>query len=471
MADNLRITTPVVGNENINRMRPSQDPTVVETIDPSKVSSRNANDQTDQKGNLNLAFNSSSVYQRFIDRLSQTPELAQTLMKLLSGTVAGKAEAGQEASPLQQLLQRFLGNMEMDKAQMLTNLLFQQEHSTRFNGELFTVLRQLASNEAPPELEAALGRFLKAYDSYFSMGSTMNTVLKELTHLLPYIPATYRAEIEEQVKMLYAGTTEPEIAANLKVLKENILPLLSRYVSRTNDFGETRDRIALLVHDLSRLNVSSREEVIGSFEELLEHCRYQLNLTGDKIEHLQGLFIQKLMGAEKQENAFIDALIRVLASPSRMELSGASGSLVRDTISTLLLDQSVYMPFNHFILPVVYQGAFLFSELWVEKDGGQGSDGEEGGEQTRRMYLSFDVENLGSFQAVLLLTGDKVDFQIQYPQSLSEKDEDIRNELAQIFTRNGFTPQNIVSASELPGVKSDIMKKVRERRHTIDVTV
>lgn len=469
MADNLRITTPINNSDHISKAMPKET-SAVETINPAKVTSRNNTDQSGQsKSSLNFALDNRSVFQKFVEQLQHTPALSQTLEKLLLGTLPNM-KTGTLSNPLQQALAELLAKAPMDEQQMLENLVFQQQHSTKFSGPLFHMLKDMSTGSPPDsDLNAFLGRFLKAYDGFMSAKTTTDNIIMQLKELMAYIPKSYRTGIEEQIAKLQPMNSEQQLQQNLQVLKEKILPLIGRYVSATNDFGESREKIALLVHDISRLNVSSREEVTARFQELVDFCQYELNMPGDTLHQLRMLFVRTMTDKHVVKNEFVESLVQLLMFDSKKELTGTSQTMLRETVNALLLDNSVYMPFTHLFLPVQYQGAFMFAEMWVEKDNSNGKAGEE--QHPLKMYLSFDIQNLGSFQIALSVLNNRVSCDFCSPPTLRVQESTMKQDISQIFLANGFTPERVEAISEPTQALTEVLRRVYERRSAVDVTI
>ena len=475
MADNLRITTPLTPNDNLNKVRSSREADPLATIDPSRIIKKDANTSNANKNSFEFAWNSNSVFQTFAQRMQQTPALSQTLQKLLAGAL------GQDASQItdlkgdsvEALLAKLANAIKMDESAMLNNILFQQKYSTNFNTDLFKVLRNISGNASDiPEIKDFLGRFLKAYDGYFSAEETMVGIMNQLKNIIKYMPKVYKEQFEEQIGNMFMAKTQGELETNLKILKDNIIPMLGKYVIATNDLGDTRERIALLVHDISRLNVSTKTEVTERFAELMDFCRFHLNIPQDKLQLLNQLFLKDLMaGAQKPQNAFVDALMDVLMGNSPDNLSKTGQAMLRDTITTLLLDQSAFMPFNHIFLPIQYNGTFMFSEIWVEKDGANNANSQGNQNDVKRLYLSFDIQGVGKFKAAIGLLGNNVECHINYPENLKNLDNNIMKNITNIFERNGFAVKNVSFMPESFQVEAEVFKKIYEGRSAIDVTV
>ena len=85
-----------------------------------------------------------------------------------------------------------------------------------------------------------------------------------------------------------------------------------------------------------------------------------------------------------------------------MALRGSGGAeaqeAFRQILQALLINESVYMPLNHIILPMDWNGKLLFSELWVDPDAEDNL--HKGGSQkdnTMRFLFKVDIQGLGFF--------------------------------------------------------------------------
>ena len=260
MADNLRIPPPIPGGENVTRMTPAK-PADRAVVNPALVPPANADRQSGQQGSAEFSFllNRNSVFNRFIQQLGRTPDLSQSLGKLVF-EVMGRAGAEQTAGisdPLRQLTQV----INMGREEIVQNLLFQENNRTQFSGALFQMMRQILEQNPGEQLEQKTAQFLKAFNAYTGAADTTRSVIRRLIQISEQIPQPYSGQLQQMTQELTEELPIENLNRNLSVLKEKILPFIRRYISATNDFGRVRDNITLLVHDLSRLNISSREEL------------------------------------------------------------------------------------------------------------------------------------------------------------------------------------------------------------------
>ena len=60
-----------------------------------------------------------------------------------------------------------------------------------------------------------------------------------------------------------------DVAENLAVLRQNIIPFLSAYISQTKDFGSVRDNISLFILNFTRYELGSKEAFSDALNSLL----------------------------------------------------------------------------------------------------------------------------------------------------------------------------------------------------------
>ncbi len=476
MPDNLRITTPVTSNESINKVSSAKQPPAMLPIDPSKVTPPSTDKQADQSANFDFLMNRNSVFNKLLEQLGETPALSQTLQKIMFDAF-NRADSVHGSRPANLLMKQLSSAMEMNEVDIVKNLMFQNNNHTKFSGPFFDIFRNLMSEYPDSNLDEHLSAFLKSYDVYFSTPDTTVTILKELNGLVRQMPNSYGTKLQALVDELMTEQPFNSLDLNLAVLKDKILPLLSEYVTVTNDFGPSRDSITLLVHNIARLNISSHQELVDEFSSLLDYCRYDLNLPDEKMNQIKSMFLKSLTeSSQKPENHFYDSLLKVLTDSSNQSTSSVSQTLYKNVISSLLLDNSVYMPFTHLFLPINYNGKFMFSEIWIEKDDDSNrssprSSGETGAKPIK-LFLTFDIKSLGYFEASIALSQTNADVQLSCPPALTKNSREIGNKISEIFSQNGLTAQSVeLVTGGTAAVSKQIMKKVYERKNVIDVTI
>ena len=496
MPENLRITTPIPNNDGIRRPTSAAESIALNAANPVRVNRPDAREQGEDTGSMDLLLSRDSVFSRFVQQLRQTPSLSETLGRLLAGTV-GRDGAAATVLPRESPLRLLASSIAAGKEDMVEELSSQQKDSTLFSAPLFRLLSRISERNGDAQFDLRLAEFLKAFDGYFSAPHTLSAILANLETIARQVPAPYAKKLAQLSEKL--DIADPASPANPDLLKKEILPLLSEHVSQNSDYGKMREALSLLLHNTSILNVSSRQNLSEKFARLMDYCSRSLPEPTMKL--MRSFYEEAVRsGAEARTGARsvpadgdaprpgqpADAAAG-RAAPGKEGHSRFAESLISflsdgggegtggDILHSLLLDNSVYMPFTHLYLPAVWQGRFLFSQIWIEKrENGESSPGEPDEQEKRplSLYLTFDIQDLGYFEARVALAGKKTDIRLSCPTPLLGRSGEITSSLGRILDRNGLQAGEIrLSAGEEPEIPGIILQKILERKRIVDVTV
>lgn len=484
MADILGVPSSLTHSDTINRnvQSPIKEPAGINIniVNPERVAPTNSNEQPDKDQSYNLLQSQNSVFSKFIAELKNSPALSENLEKVLFDIFSRKEKLTSSANA-SSLIKHLAEGMEMDKAGMLKNLIFQMENQTKFSGEFFSLLKNLEGQLRGTEFELRLANFLKAYDSFFSISDTTESISYNLKELEEMIPKSYADKLRKAENMLMLDQPGKGIDLNLSVLKEQIIPVLKEYVTATNDFGTARDMMTLLIHNIARLNLSSQDALINNFDDLLDFLRYNLNMPDNQLNLVEALFAQNIQAQsqESKSGTIFDSIINLISEGAKTSSSNVSQGFFKEAARSLVLDQSVFMPYNHIVLPVSYEGKFMFAEMWIEKDDPQNNakvknDASGKSEMPKHLFLKFDIKNVGYFEAEIELYSNRknISLNLSYPPTLEKTERELSSELSAIIARNGLSVNSIRLTNKTTlNISNAILKKVNERRNSINVTV
>ena len=367
MADLLGATNRVAGYESIQNNRTplptnKPDPRIQNAPDPSRISRPDA--RTEQQGADNPlqsgALRYDSNFQAFLAQLRQAPDLAQMLGRLVVLLRSTVATPGM-APGIAQEMATLLGMLRMDRETLLTFFTNQMQGESRFGGPLFDLLRQ-AYRQMPDEgARGAILRFAQKYIDYSSLGHISENLNRGLRQIQDYLPQSWRGQLAEWMAQLENDLAAGSRESSLKLLQGQILPYLGAYVERSHNVGTIRTLIGMLCLDMARLENTSQQGLLAAFRQLAGYG----GVLGS-LNQLDDTALLRLMQQTPfQKAAQQDAFAQQLAAAARRALAGELGVDAREgfqeILRSVLLNESVYLPLNHIMLPLEWEGKMLYS--------------------------------------------------------------------------------------------------------------
>ena len=475
MPDLLGVTNAVPGNDAnlINRNMPSipNDPRVQNAPDPNRVSrpdNRTERQDSGDTGGRPIRYDSNFI--TFLQRLRETPGLSQSMAQLLrtyQGTVVSSGMEEGIALEMSALMEM----LKMDEGAFSAFFRSQMELGNRFSGPLFSLLREAYGNSTSEVLRGNILQFLKRYSDYSSSAHIQGNLLRTLTRLTRSIPATFGNQLLGMVSELEGKMSAGDRSGALKLLQGTIMPFLAGYTSRTNDMGLSRSLISLLSLDVARYESGSKEGVMQAFRQLGGSSVLRSRLGGVSEVDLLRLLERSRFAQAAGRDQFADRL----AQTAQRALRGGAGMEAQDAfrniLSAFLINESVYMPLTHLVIPMDWEGRLMFSELWVDPDAEDNlKQGRGDRDNTIRFLFKMDIQGLGFFDIVLTCQRDNVDLQIYGPPEVTSFAATVQGEMDRILSENGLKPVNVqVQTMERPLDVSAVFPKIYEGENSINV--
>ena len=445
MPDLLGVTNAVPGNDAnlINRNMPSipNDPRVQNATDLNRVSrpdNRAERQDAGETGSQAARYDSNFI--TFLQRMSETPGLARTMAELLRSYQGTRVSSGMEEGIAVEM-SALLEMLKMDEKAFSAFFRSQMDLSRRFSGPLFNILREAFGNSGSEVLRGNILQFLKRYSDYSSSQHVQGNLLRTLTRLTRAIPASYGNQLLAMVSELEGKMGAGDRSGALKLLQGSIMPFLAGYTSRTNDMGLSRALISLLALDVARYESGSKEGVMQAFRQLGGSAMLREKLGGVSEVDLLRLLERSRFGQASGSDQFADQL----AQTAQRALRGGSGAEVQDAfrniVSAFLINESVYMPLTHLVLPLEWLGKMMF------------------------------IQDLGFFDIVLTCQRENVDLQIFGPPAVADFAGTVQGEMGRILSENGLKPVGVqVQAMERPLDVSAVFPKIFEGENSINVS-
>lgn len=479
MPDLLGVTSPVPGrdNTNINRNIPvsPNDTRIQNAPDPGRVSrpdNRTERQDTGDSSRSDSAIRYGSNFQTFLQRLSDATGLGEPLAELMRSYQGTLVSSGMEEGIAGEMA-ALLHMLKMDEGQLMKFFFTQARASNRFNGALFTILRDAYSSSNSELLRHGILQFLKRYSDYSSARHIEGNLLRTLTRLTRAVPASWGNQLLPMVSQLEEGLSRGDRAGSLKLLQGSILPFLAGYTSRTNDMGLSRTLISMLALDISRYENASQEGLLQSFHQLTGHSALRERLGGFSDEALLRLIENSSFAKASEQDQFSAQL----AKTAQRALEGGAGpnaqEAFRNIVSAFLVNESVYMPLTHMLFPLEWNGKLMFPELWVDPDAEDNlRRGRAGRDNTVRLLLKMDIQDLGFFDLALSCQREKVDLMLFCPERLSPFAAIVQSELSRILGEHGMKPGSVqVQTMEKPLDISSVFPRIFEGENSINVKI
>ena len=434
----------------------------------SRADRRTEWQESNQQQSGNVRYDSS--FQTFIQRLrdsgSITDELARILSwkegsVVLSGMGEGTAE---EISKMFQLLQ-------MDQQQLLDFLTGQIRSGNRFHGALFSLLRNAYAKAASTGVQNDILNFLKAYSDFASSNHIENNMLRNLNRMADAMPASWAERLRDMIAQLENSFSSGDRQGSLQLLQKGVILYMANYTEKTHDMGLPRTLLSMLTLDVARYQNGSPENMIDLFHQLSGYGTLKGQLGGIDEQSLLKLLERSRVDQNSTATQFADHLTE-LASKAMRSGSAEMQQAFQNLIQAMLINESVYMPLNHYLIPLQWDDKMLFSELWVDPNDENGNGGREGTGKAVKVLLKMDVQTLGLFDVLLSNYEDAVELQIYCPERVAPFSKQIEEAIKGILVKNEFRPVGVtVRKMERPVTLTEVFPKIFEGKNSVDVKI
>lgn len=465
MSDVLKVSVPTSGYENNTRTNPISvnDTNIQNIVDPSKVMRPDG-----QSGNAEkqLLLNYESNFDNFVAALKKNPNMIEVFSQLFF-QMGMEVQSGIKSGFTEEIA-KFMQLLQMSEGDLLKFLKEQLNGGVRFHGKFFQSLQQVLYGTNSSDLQREILHFLKTYNNVDAAPSTMKNMQSILKNMLKYLPSGFRGDLSQLMEQLQSAGGEGQLGANaekLAILKQGIVPLLSAYVKRTNDLGTARDMITMLTLNIAKYENGSFEKLQQSLLRLMDFKDFRAQFPDMDLQALETML------TNKQTNEQMDQFLSLLQSGMNGEGGWETKTAFQNIMQALLVNQSVYMPLLHFMLPVELLGNLMFSEIWIDPESEQ-SDGKGGIKNVRKLLIKFDIQDVGFFDLIIAEENSTIDLQLYYPKALIPMEKNIKKDIAALIERNGLTLRSAsFSQSIRPKTISEVFPKIYERKNGVNVKI
>ena len=470
MSNVLKVSTPVSGYENTSKTNPisTNDPNINNVTNINKVTRPDSQSTNTDYQQNNFVQYQNSNYEGFLKILKEMPSTTELMVDLMFVKLGNLVNSGLNENFAQEISQ-FLEMMKFSQEGLQGYLKSQAGEATKFGGAFFDILRGILAESNSTDLNSRILDLIKKYNDFTANKHVLNNIIIDLSNLSKSLPKSYLEQLQEIIGRLDQSAKHGDVAKNLELLKKEIIPYLSKYIKYTNDFGRVRDLISSLTLNIARYENGNKNGFIDAFQGLLHYNVIKGKLGNIDPQTFADVIIQ-MNADESGVNEFNQRLINILDRGIRGEAGYENIDIFKGVLSSMLLNESVYVPLLHVMLPLNIDGNMMFSEVWIDPDD-EGGRNEENERQTK-LLIKFDIKDVGFFDLIVLYKKGKIDMQLFCPEKILALDKGIRAGLTEIMERNGFSIGSIaVDKSKMPISISEVFPKIYERKNTVNVKI
>lgn len=474
MANILQVTNPSLNTDrNVTTTQearhPGQNPQIQNPVDPSRVvrADGRQDGKTGTAGEEKYSIiDYDSNYGAFVQRLGDGAELSALVERLMFGGGIETLFAGDEA--VADLVQQMLSTVRTDSPEeLLAFLKGQLSGQAKFSGTFFDSLRGLLTGAASDSTKETALLFLKAYNDY-SAGQHLLEQMRTLTGDIGRLMIkSFRGDFMQLVESMNWNAANGDTAANTMLLNGRLIPFLSNYIARSHDYGAVREAVMHFILHAVKYENGDLQRLTELFHRLADSRDFPRFFKNEARAELE----QLLTGAPHEDSgrAFAETF-------STLMLKGANGHAGLENIQQfyqimngMLLNESVYLPLLHILVPFRYQDKDVMSEMWVDPDAGKDNENEE---RKIKMLLRFDIQSLGKFEMLLALQDRKVDMQLYVPAALTGKINSIQEHVTGILKENGLGLKKLLVKEKTEDLKlQEVFPEIRGKESTINVRI
>ncbi len=472
MANILKVTVPVNGYENSNYQRPNApktaDPAIQGPITPDKVSKPDARSDSAQEQNVAMKFRYESNFENFMRQINTMPSLSQELSRFFLEMSATYAQSGLSGDFAEQIAS-FIEMTKLSAEELLAFMRNAGGASVRFNGAFFTLLNQAMQNSQSLEFRQSVLEFLRRYVDMAEGSHILNNIKTTLDQIGIRMFAPHKDALSELAgQMRYFGGGE---GANLSTLKDGIMPLLNRYISSFHDRGDLRELVAMLASYVSRLENGGQDRVMDAFLQLMRFQSMQQTFADFDPALLFTVLQNTEFEKTGREQSWMKGLTDMIESGLASNASAETKEVLKNLMQSILLNESVYMPVLHMMLPMTVEERLTFCEMWIDPDA-DAKNRAETGANTVQGLVKFDIAQLGFFDLFFINKGDDLKMQIGCPEGLYDDIDTIREDIKKIVATHGYYADELFVDCTTESIPiSEAFPKIFERENSINVSI
>lgn len=472
MTNITSVTNPTPGQDSSANYRSPITPndTQVKNVpDPSRITRADQRSDRQDTADSGLTRRYDSYFQAFLQDLRSFGSVSDSLYQfLLSGfTAADPAGTGISAE-----LAKLFAGLQVTPEQLHALLKGMLSSDQRFRGPLFDVLRQALQKNPSAAMKEDIAQFLRKFSDFSATPHVERNLARNIRQMSWFMPQQYSGALDGHLAQLDTLLSRNDRAGVLSLLQNTFLPYMSDYVSQIHDRGIARNLLSMLILDVARYENGSPQNLLRSFYQLFSYTPFKDAFSGMDQQAILKMLGEHTAPPDDAATAVLDQLSELSARAMRGESTVAMQQTMQEMMRSILVNQSVFMPLAHAMLPIIMDGRTMFSEIWVDADAERESGNRRGGSNPTRMLLKFNVQDLGSFDLIITYQDDEVDVSLHCPPHLTEFTDLFASKMQKMAENAGLKPAAIrASPSTHRMTLTEVFPKILERMNGVNVTI
>ncbi len=413
------------------------------------------------------SVNFESNYTNFIQRMHEGMQLPVEMEELLFTDGAALQIVGD--TELQEILNELFQEIETQDPKELMNFIeSQQQAQVKFTGELFDGLRNILNHDVSPVLRENILDFIKTYNNYASSEHLLNQMESLGNDIESLILPSQRDGFSKLMDQLDKSAAPGDTEKNTEVINKLIIPFLSRYISRTHNYGAVRTATVLFSLYAVKYEDGNEDKLNQLFTKLTKHGDFKMFFKGDPEEILEKA-IENLRPQSEKAMKFPEMLTKLIQKGTEGSAGSENVERYYQVLNHLLMNESVYMPLLHLLVPFRYKDKNVMSEMWVDPDAErENSDAAK----KQKLFIKFSIQDVGNFELISMVDNGNVNMQIFIPPTLKEPEENISRSIQDILKNNGFNVRNMeIGVLTRSHRVDEVFPEIKEKEKGINVAV
>ncbi|MEG0899145.1 MAG: hypothetical protein RSD67_07265 [Oscillospiraceae bacterium] len=279
----------------------------------------------------------------------------------------------------------------------------------------------------------------------------------------------------EQIKELIRNLNikNPDWLHSFDIIKTSITQAIQKLQASPFNTAETENFSALILYNLSYLN-SSPTDLNDLFLNVLVKLGNNKELAATLSAGYRELEDNAFIGNEKKSD-LINAISKFVDNFFQQSKTNTiANTEINNILRSLIAAPNSFTPLLHFMLPMRYETAQGFGELWVDPyEIAKDKKGEVSKERAVHIFFIADILDIGYFEVEIYLFNQKVNVNLFCPPDYYDSFKSVKERLAKTIASTttykfeGFSIEPLKRKRSLP----QVFKKLAEKRDGFNVSI